>query len=169
MEQLIKTVDKLVREECCLGDNREEIQQEIIEFLVKNKETECEVLLKSLFESVKHKSYEYEVDKIVISVREKTVDEQKLFDKGVIIDAKSAREISDICAEKIRNIEYSGLSKLKRATMIEIREQVLIGKTEMISNLRYHDYDSSLELIDWLKKLGFAIERMNFMCYRISW
>ncbi len=169
MEQVIDTINKLVKEEFLSGENREQIQQVLIRFLLENPENNCETTLESLIDRLEDKNYDYDPNMIIIFVREATLDEQKLIDEGVIINAQLAKQMSDSCAKKIHAIKYSGLTMLKQDTMLKIRDYILHGNNSMVLDLDYSDYDCFLSLIEWLKNLGFRTERLKNMCYKINW
>ena len=178
MEQLCIVVNKLVDQERCYGENLSEIQEPIINYLVTYIQDNPNIdhvslkeHLESLIATFSDQTYNYNTEEMIVSAREETVDEQKLQEKGVIISADQAREIADKFNTEKDELRCSGLSELKIRAMDAIRQSFAIGEPAdlYINNVDgYDDYNREMELIHWLKGLGYQVKITNRGRYRIS-
>jgi hypothetical protein len=179
MEQLRVDVNTLLKEETTMGHfsgDVSKIEARIVEYLVTYIREHPDIVhetLKVHLESVLEtlpRDPEYDIYEIITMARQKTLDEQKLRENGVIIKAEQARKLADEFNAANETIQFSGLSKLKIRALTEIRKSFAIGEAAYLCV--YDDDDDSyrekLELIEWLKELVFRVEVIGHNRYRLN-
>jgi hypothetical protein len=108
-----------------------------------------------------------DIEAILIEVREKTVDEKKLIEDNIVFTADYAKQLTKSFQEEHNALIYSGLEKTKLIIMKNIKAMVMAGDdmyTEYVN-----DYDTFMNIIKWLKQLGYKVEIQGRNYFEVSW
>ena len=174
-EEIKEKIRELIGNEMYRGQNSDEITELLFKFLLDyakaNSGADFNELKAELVDMCNPDEYISSSD-IIRRVREETINEEKLIEKGVIISASFARNIAARAQDEFVALEYSGLSKLKISVLEQIKKAANSGFLYVFIDVSYdnglsEDYYERTELVEWLEKLGFEVNSKGYGKYEV--
>jgi hypothetical protein len=171
-EEIKEKIRELIDNEMYRGENSDEITELLFKFLLDYAKANPDADFYELKAELADMYNPDEYTDIIRRVREETLNEGKLIEKGVIISASFARDIAARAQDEFVALEYSGLSKLKISVLEQIKKAANSGFLYVFIDVSYdnglaENYYERVELVEWLEKLGFEVNSKGYGKYEV--